>query len=129
MKKHKQHIALAEVLNWTDCEYVGGLEDSKGLPPNDGTWFETQRIWDAEKRWLPQFTTDLNVAAKVERILTDRYWNYEPNALVPHLYLENLTKVVGSFTLSYAVVTATAAQRMEAILKALGLWEEDNTHE
>lgn len=122
MKEHKQNIALAQELGWTDCEYVAGLVDSKGLPPDDGNWYECPKIGDAEKRWLPRFDS-LDVIHKVEKILVDKYWKGDFR-FDPSIYIPTLTKVVRSYHVSYAVITASAEQRREAILKTLNLWEE-----
>ena len=104
MNKELQRIKIAEACGWTEiserCMW--------GLPPNatdDGT--------EDCLRHFPKYESDLNAMHEAELALGLKYdqWTRELRGVC-----ERERRCLES---------ATAAQRAEAFLKTLGLWEEE----
>lgn len=69
-----------------------------------------------EQKFLPNYHGDLNATVEATKTLTeDQYW--------PTFY-DHLSAVTGGDYNMRKMNEATAAQRAEAFLKTLGLWEE-----
>lgn len=108
MTDEQINTAIAEACGWKfDQGYR--WKDSNGL---------SAFAWD-----IPDYCTDLNAMHEVEKVLTIRQ---EKN------YFANLTEIVGDL-IWYRTVgktyRATARERAEAFLRALGLWKTDHSGE
>ena len=109
MNKELQRIKIAEACGWTEiserCMW--------GLPPNatdDGS--------EDCLRHFPKYESDLNAMHEAEKVLLTKdgfcgCWE---------TYSNILTASMGCTDIFHA----TAAQRAEAFLKTLGLWEEES---
>ena len=106
MSPEKQRIAIATACGWTKFNSATHKwAIVYGQPPN-----ASSNSWE-----LPHFLNDLNAMHAVEKVLT----GYQQTVT----YSDNLMKIVGYHTFDSA--HATAAQRCEAFLRTLGLWEEE----
>jgi hypothetical protein len=111
MSPEKQRIAIAKACGWTE---IDGLS-AKGLmgkPPNRLCSFE----------YLPDYLNDLNACHEMEKVLTSEQLTVYRNTLG----IMNGGICIddgGSFVNLGFAVSATAAQRAEAFLLALGLWQ------
>ena len=95
---------IAEACGWEDCNgYIG-------KPP-------TKKM-DQYNRSLPNYAGCLNAMHEAEKILMA----YQQTAT----YSDKMIKIVGYGT--FDSVHATARQKAEAFLKALGKWEEESMH-
>jgi hypothetical protein len=117
MSPEQRQIAVAEACKWTE---IGRCNKSCSIPcgiPPAG-W----RGVRPGRQHLPQFEFDLNACHEMEKVLygDNDLWRY---------YINNLRDLTGEFPW-LAMAHATAAQRVEAFLRALDLWidpEEPNT--
>jgi hypothetical protein len=112
MSPKQQRIAVAKVFGWEPI-----AED--GPPYEDESWWRhpVQKTVCAES-CLPDYTTDLNAIHQVEQILSEDDYG---------VFTLHLIKVVERTTpieYPHFIVRATAAQRAEALLRALNLWED-----
>jgi len=109
MKPEAQRIAIAEVCGWKWERLCTG--ELHGKPVGEQGPF----------REVPDYLNDLNAMHEAEKVLTDEQ-DLE--------YSEALEQVVGArFGCNNAedmrrLRSATAAQRAEAFLRAIGKWEE-----
>jgi|688.fasta_scaffold240790_6 hypothetical protein len=100
MNKEKQRIAIAEACGWN---YI----DSKTIYPRG--------IKDGVTLELPNYLNDLNAMHEAEEVLT-------PNQRIEYMeWLGMCSDDYGHKVWTY--VHSTAAQRAEALLKALDLWK------
>lgn len=101
MNEQQQRIAIAKVRGWEKADHLGlGWWRN----PNEKTvCFESE---------LPNYPFDLNAMHEVEKVLGLKYdqWTRELRTICARD--------------RRCVESATAAQRAEAFLKTLGLWEE-----
>ncbi len=95
MTEQAQRIAIAKWMGWTVITSNG-----VGRP----SWSNRHGFDD---RAIPDYTRDLNAMAEVEERLTDNQWR------------DYATYKLGND------VSATAAQRAEALLRTLNLWTDD----
>ena len=122
MTPETQRIAIAAACGWTNClpgtpgfgSYVG---QPTGIPP-------PQAIPDEfvdEREALPDYLNDLNAMRDAESILTggNRQQYYDE---LEHV-LFGQSEIHWSDD-KFVVVHASAAQKAEALLKTLNLWEE-----
>lgn len=102
MTPEQQRIAIAELCGWKwDGQFTPNPEVCGWIRTNDIFWSR-----------LPNYPADLNACARVAKLLgTSAEWSRK--------YIDFL-KEVGAFE----GIEATAPQRCEAILRALGLWVE-----
>lgn len=116
MTPEKQRIKIAKICGWHDFfpeafnqKWWGGKPTARPPKTNDGP------------RVLPDYLNDLDAMHEAEKILGFRRW---------HDYSMFLIDTVGashsdlSHEGTFARIHATAAQRAEAFLRTLGLWEE-----
>ncbi len=111
MKPEAQNQAIFESLGW------------KFVPPVPGgsrfiVCKEDLPRWKRARKWafideIPDYVNDLNAIAEAEKTIPD-----SPGS-VWRMQLEWVCGTMGG------MLRATAAQRAEAYLKALGLWRED----
>ena len=107
MSPQSQRIAIAEACGWTDCHSQvmepGVWEyDCTGTPPH-WSGMRYQRV--------PDYLNDLNAMRNAEQIITNQFTTHSEQ------YWRHLWFVKPH------PIYATAAQRAEAFLKTLGLWE------
>jgi DNA-binding transcriptional regulator PaaX len=102
MKPEQQRIAIAEACGWRKMEAPKELGFGASAP--DKCWYFTHQ--------LPDYLSDLNAMHEAEKIL---------NTNQAADYCELLRPIICG---CWRLVHATAAQRAEAFLKTLGLWEE-----
>jgi hypothetical protein len=110
MNPEAQRIAIAEECGWTDCHKSLASNQEKephercpiGIPPKS-----------CVHRRLPDYLNDLNACHEFEKTLTPgQFDNYRE-----HLMNDCLQRGSSPWV-------ATAAQRSEAFLRALGKWTE-----
>lgn len=111
MNKEEQRIAIAEACGWTE---IGVIDYLCGIHPQmlnakayDGSSL-TPPIWE-----VPDYLNDLNAMHEAEKILQ----HYG-------VFVDKLAEIMGQPRQSIMLVNATAAQRAEAFLRTLNLWEE-----
>jgi len=107
MKQDEQRIAIAE---WAGWENIQPGPDPIGVPPGPIR---------NNYRELPEYTIDLNAMAEAEARLTtgqlDRYADIACDMVADGDPDPNIT----------GLITLTAAQRAEALLRTLNLWKEE----
>lgn len=118
MNKELQRIAIAEACGWTEINFPMGRDTvicPKRERENGGKWSTA----------IPDFCDDLNAMHEAEKMLSSIF-DYGKGESQWSDYLgwlgycreDNIKEVFG-------VCHSTAAQRAEAFLKTLGLWQED----
>ena len=133
MKPEEQRIAIAKACGFkitrTEYDAGGGIER---------VWADTPDSWSGKdvRPWLPDFIGDLNTCAEMEKSLTGELEQYNYMNLLndiandygldelvePGEYIPNYWET--SVTTTFKHITASAAQRAEAFLRAKGLWKE-----
>jgi hypothetical protein len=108
MNKEQQRIKIAEACGWTDfnnAKHEGAIQYGRKPLSCSDSWI------------VPDYLNDLNAMHIAEMILTriQRLF-YQVNLIK----LQKADLVAGSWDL----IHATAAQRAEAFLRTLNLWEE-----
>ena len=113
MTNHEINRAIAEACGWTQCRYIEKLRDVNGIPPEN---WRGDLISGLDVAWIPNYCYDLNAMHEAEKALGDRL----------ELYREFLRLVVTDDPMNRynEPAFATARQRAEAFLRALGKWEE-----
>lgn len=107
MKPEQQQIAIAEACGWAKCEHLASLDLTTGIPPvNNPPKYGTYENGRAQ---LPDYLNDLNAMHEAEKVLTHEQFDD---------YYVRLCIVMSR------PYHATAAQRAQAFLRTLGLWEE-----
>jgi len=107
MTPQAQRIAIAEACGWKDVKNVATKRETpiiKGITP-DGKWSAV----------IPDYINDLNVMHEAESLFFLQ--------LVEKKHWLTLSEVMGN-GLQVGHWHATAAQRAEAFLKTLGLWQD-----
>lgn len=114
MNPEKQRIKIAEACGWTDIKPTGNfLQTPCGSDP------------DPDEGWgsLPDYLNDLNAMHEVEKTLSDEQWRE---------YIVKLARVIAGAKRNEKVsvptsilISAIAAQRSEAFLRTLNLWEDE----
>ena len=128
MNKDKQRIAIAEACGWTR-EYAdvptwnGKLNNYKGAyEPIHTVVFRLKEKCVIAKN-LPDYSNDLNAMREVENIFVQNdgcVWGDEWE-----LYCKYLAHICCMAVPTNCLARATSAQRAEAFLRTLNLWEED----
>lgn len=120
MTPKAQQIAIAAACGWTEIEGCTCREwQSRGCPPE----------WTAHKKHLPDYLNDLNACAEFEEVLLPDNAAYSQR----NFYAAELGRITrndngrGWKPLSnddcFVILHATAAQRCEAFLRTLNLWQ------
>lgn len=122
MKKERQLILIAEFEGWTDCElYYPSAEFMEENPPPFARGHRTpDSIWMK----LPDYLTDLNAMNRVEKIWPENDSNRQKRFKY-EATLHSLNEKYGLGISVWETVHASAKQRAEALLRTLGLWEEE----
>ncbi len=121
MNPEKQRIAIAKLGGWTKIERIWNdnyahpndyRDEWHGICPHTGTFKE-----------IPDYLNSLDAIHESEKALFEggRALSVASPELRRELYFSQLIKVCGD----HPAMSATAAQRVEAFLKTLGLWEEE----
>lgn len=110
MNIDKQRAAIAEYCGWK----VEANQYKRWTSPNGTSW-----------NYPPQYDKDLNQMHEALKHLKDNYTSqdFQKARFINHL--ENIvSSEVPNGGWSFALTTATAAQKAEAFLKTIGKWEE-----
>jgi len=108
MNPEQQRIAIAEACGWTECQLIKGYDGKLvpyGFAPNESPILKE----------TPDYLSDLNAMHHAE--------NYCLHNLLLWAKYRHLLLLITS-NVSGVPESATAAQRAEAFLKTLGLWEK-----
>jgi len=117
MKPERQRIAIAEACGW-----ISHIHHPYGILSNTGTYPVYRKKGFADIIKLPDFLNDLNAMHEAEKTLTDEL---TANYVIELMEVLQLPHAMRKLTRSYYLTaTATAAQRAEAFLRAIGKWEE-----
>ena len=124
MSPEKQRVAIATACGWTrghtgETQWVS---DPHGIRAG---WASMRAIADVA---LPDYLNDLNACHEAEKVLSTAqkscfvgWLNYiHPSA---DIHYSDIEKVIRREV--FCLVHTTAAQRYEAFLRTLGLWEEE----
>jgi hypothetical protein len=107
MNQEQQRIKIAEACGWKEIQNGDAWGTPIGIPltmPKKDNWRNMDGFFE-----LPDYLSDLNAMHEAERVLTyEQFDDY---------YIELAKRMVRPFH-------ATAAQRAEAFLRTLNLWEE-----
>ncbi len=108
MTEEQINAAIAEACGWTEigeCEN-GGFR-LRGFPSDR---------FEAHRKPIPNYCNDLNAMHEAEKVILPKF---------SHFYANKLALITGvDCSDETAFFCATARQRAEAFLKALGKWEE-----
>ena len=113
MNKEQQGIAIAKACGWTAEQNSNGYWRAVNKKHGNAVelWLSEQNVWSLG---VPDYLNDLNAMHEAEKTLFPKHeakWAMTMSEVCGH-----------SWRIIY---TATAAQRAEAFLKTLGLWEEE----
>lgn len=120
MEPRAQRIAIAKACGWRpDSRNVGrhgALED--------GWWHPISGRFHIGNECLPDYRENLNAMHEAEKVLNDdQQWEWVTQIQ------RTLPKEPHFKALVFRIGTATAAQRAEALLKTLSLWETQPTQD
>jgi len=110
MSPTAQRIALAGLSNWAKCPFD---EVSYYVPMQGKAAVACDPL------------NDLNAVHELLSILTDEQWTYYWDTLCDVTKAEKCNDWGKVFTDPKALLRATAAQRCEAILRTLNLWDDN----
>lgn len=120
MSPEKQRIRIAEACGWHSFRDIGGDSETKlwGHPAHlKQTTLPTELV--------PDYLSDLNAMHEAETLMIRSLG-------MDDRYADEVTRIAHAantiYTLRRAAISATAAQRAEAFLRALGLWEDEEGH-
>lgn len=118
MNLDKQRIALAKAHGWRWNE-------------EDRDWYHPVKCEQVSEFHLPDYLNDLNAVHEVETWLFDQYGDEGRRIFGAYLVAicsNCLGQIFHTSDLHYwRSQHATATQRVEAILRTLGLWENDSS--
>ena len=109
MNKELQQIKIAEACGWTAEQNSNGYWRAVNKKHGNAVelWLSEQNVWSLG---IPDYLNDLNAMHEAEEVLDCNQW-------------EQWHRIVVEWQTDLARLTA--AQRAEAFLKTLGLWEEE----
>ena len=116
MSPEKQRIAIAEACGWQNLREEIAYVD----------WVASRELWgcrredDDMRKEVPDYPNDLNAMHEVEKTGLGKFWVSFPEQL--RKVTEDKTRCPMSN--EWRFTHATAAQRAEAFLKTLDLWED-----
>ena len=111
MSPEKQRIAIAKACGWKDCD-INWLRKPALLLGSKPTFSNGKIISYLVDQTIPNYLNDLNACHEMEKVLTDE----QTSAYITTLCLEVQPEPM--------LHHATAAEKCEAFLRTLGLWEE-----
>ena len=119
MTPDQQRTAIAKICGWTDIR-------RQRLYAGDQDLWGTKLIGGEKHRnRLPDYLNDLNACHEMEKVLTqDQMIDYSRH--VGKLVTSHLPASRAAW-MDFKLINATAAQRAEAFLLTLGLWQETPT--
>lgn len=140
MNPERQRIAIAEACGWEMwTETTGKHWWERGIHRPDGSQIvwgyecDPYLSWEAavEDDCIPDYLNDLNAMHEAEMTLSPTPDELEICHGRYTEYLHSLCKVCGypeneRILFAWPIVTATAAQRAEAFLKTLNLWQDES---
>jgi hypothetical protein len=133
MTPKAQNVAIAKACGWSRFgmyrhiasgkQLLGGPETLHGTPPRDNDKPQDDQAYEP----VPNYVADLGAVAKAQATLTDEQRTAFTYHLLGVLFqdtpIESLNNNPGVVKVIWDVANATAAQRAEAFLRTLGLWE------
>lgn len=123
MSPDAQRIAIAEACGWRVIENHGLAGGYKLYDPNDN---RTEGMWCSREHALragsPDYTADLNAIHEAEKVLTSEQHQAFRNDLAGICGFNYNRPSESDPNHHRNYVSATAAQRCEAFLKAIGKW-------
>lgn len=111
MTPDKQRIAIAEACGWTRAKSKGFIMDGWTRADEDHRRF----VVDSK---MPDYVTSLDAMHEAEKTLREPQRTEYMNCLYDWAFATQGDS-------EWAQVTATATQRAEVFLRAIGKWEED----
>lgn len=122
MTNEEINKAIAEHLGWKLCEReVQGLNEVYWVPP--GVKDCPEAVWAFCAQYPPEYATNLNAMHEAEKMLTESQREQFRDELV-----KTFSKRFGYRALIACIeecIHATASQRAEAFLRAIGKWKEN----
>ena len=112
MTDHEINIAIEEARGWTQCRYIEKLRDVNGVPPEN---WRGDLISGLDVAWSPNYCHDLNAMHEAEKSLGNRLFVYRH--FLALVVMDDPTNRYNE------PAFATARQRAEAFLRAIGKWE------
>ena len=113
MKPEAQRIAIAEACGWKEITAQNWIP--LGIPPTRRHGVE----------YIPSYLKDLNAMHEAEKVLTpEQLSDYASYIIRAARHKEGIEDHESHYPVPFAL-HATAAQRAEAFLKTLNLWEDD----
>jgi hypothetical protein len=131
MNIDKQQIAIAEYCGWKEIGKSGVYQNTdkgiNGCMPYGEVHKKRikMKLPGANSFLVPDYLNDLNAIHEALQYLKDNYTSqdFQKARFINHL--ENIvSSEVPNSGWSFALTTATAAQKAEAFLKTIGKWEE-----
>lgn len=128
MTQEAQKVALLKHLGWTSRK-VPSDEDviKQGYDEFRHTWWYNP---EGKPATPPDLLNDLNVIHRLEETLTDeQFFDWSKDKHTDMSYNGHLFRIVDRDTPADRPCryhSATVAQRLEAMVKTLGLWEEES---
>jgi len=138
MKPEAQRIAIAEACGWTEIhasEFTDSPSGTFAEPPE--SWWKTapSHFYCNKGRAcmdLPNYLGDLNAMHEAEKALSNHQRAHYANCLNKLLFVDGDAVITYNDEIApdlledFAVAHTTAAQRAEAFLRTLGLWQEQS---
>ena len=115
MKEEQQRIRIAEACGWTAEQDSNGYWRAANKKHGNAVelWLSERSVWSVG---IPDYLNDLNAMHEAEELCGEVF------SIKSCEYDDWLSCVIGHDQ----TWRATAAQRAEAFLKTLGLWEEES---
>ena len=115
MTPEKQRIAIATACGYTHVRIIKSIDGS----PDIGIGHHP-----TEPHSIPDYLNDLNACHEMEQVLDYEQCEAFSTTLADIVHAANREKDY-AFPWAFARIHATAAQRCEAFLRVMGLWEEE----
>ena len=123
MSPEKQRVAIAKTCGWTAEQDSNGYWRATNQKSGHASelWLSERNVWS---QGIPDYINDLNACHEMEKGLDYEQCEAFSNTVADIVHAANREKDY-AFPWSFARIHATAAQRCEAFLRTLGLWEEE----
>lgn len=118
MSPEAQRIAIAEACGWKGPQHPETLERIKNFVHKAATWLIDPHGKLQSLLYVPDYLNDLNAMHEAEKFL--------PSARIYHSHLQRVcADPAKPYVASLSeIIQATAAQRAEAFLCAIGKWDD-----